>query len=225
MNKQQFKQKPRADDDFDDEDESDYDNRSGIFVKRKAIYSFDYYLDSYIGAPSTYRGLFHCLGNMQEHDELFIHINSGGGRLDSSMQLVDAMHSTEGNVTVVIAGMAGSAAGMIALHAPSLVITPSSQFFAHNASTGTGGKLGEVVSSVEFSKKYIDKLLDDTYIGFMSLEEIVDMKKGQDFWFDSDEIIQRLEARAKYQEAQQKKIQADIAKVEKQIVKAKAKAK
>jgi ATP-dependent protease ClpP protease subunit len=141
------------------------------------------------------------------------------------MQLIDAMHSTNGDITVVVTGMAGSAAGMVALHAPSLVITPSSQFLAHNASTGTGGKLGEVVSSVEFSKKYIDKLIKDTYSGFMTEEEIKDMQKGVDFYFDSDEIIQRLEARAKYQEAQQKKIQDDITKVEKQVTKIKAKAK
>jgi hypothetical protein len=217
------KRKTRADDDFEDGDDDDYDNRSGIFVKRKSVYSFDYYLDSYIGAPSLYRGLFQCIGNMQEQDELFIHVNSGGGRLDTAMQLIDAMHSTNGDITVVVTGTAGSAAGMVALHAPSLVITPSSQFLAHNASTGTGGKLGEVVSSVEFSKKYIDKLIKDTYSGFMTEQEIEYLKIGKDFWFNSDEIIERLEIRETYWK--EKKVKEDEEEAKKIAVPSKPKPK
>jgi ATP-dependent protease ClpP protease subunit len=142
---------------------------------------------------------------MQECDSLDIYLNSGGGRLDSAMAIVAGINNTEGNVTIISNGMAASAAGIILLQSPNIVITPISQMMCHNASFGNYGKLGEIDANVSFSKKYIEGLMDESYSGFMTEEEIKDMKKGVDFYFDSDEIIQRLEARAKYQEAQQDK--------------------
>lgn len=185
--------------DFDDEDDEDYYRpmHSGLFYRRSTNTKFTYYIDSYIGAPSQYRPLLQCMENMQEGDKLDIFIQSGGGRLDSSMAIINAMHSTEGDVTVISNGMTASAAGIILLSAPELVISPVSQFMCHQASLGSGGKLGEVDSHIQFSKKYITKLMDESYYGFLTPEEIQEMKKGVDYYFESDEILERLERRSK----------------------------
>lgn len=201
--------------DFDDEDDEDYYRpvHSGLFYRRSNNTKFTYYIDSYIGAPSQYRPLLQCMENMQEGDKLDIFIQSGGGRLDATMAIINGMHSTEGDVTVISNGMTASAAGIILLSAPELVISPVSQFMAHNATFGTYGKVGEIESNVNFSKKYLDKLLNESYYGFLTSEEISEMKKGVDYYFDSDEILERLERRSKIH-------QADLAKeAAKQVVK------
>jgi ATP-dependent protease ClpP protease subunit len=198
------KQKSRSDYE-DDEDFERTNYRGGLFYKRSNAVSFTYYLDSSIAAPSNYQPLLHCLNEMQECDSLDIHLNSGGGRLDSAMAIVAGINNTEGNVTVISNGMAASAAGIILLQSPNIVITPISQMMCHNASFGNYGKLGEVDANVSFSKKYIERLVDDTYSGFMTEDEIKDLKKGVDFYFDSEEIITRLGARDTWQKAQEAK--------------------
>ena len=206
--------------DFDDEDEEDYYHpmHSGLFYRRSNCTKFTYYIDQYIGAPSQYRPLLQCMENMQEGDKLDIFIQSGGGRIDASMAIINGMHNTEGNVTVISNGMTASAAGIILLSAPELVISPVSQFMAHNCTFGSYGKTGEIESDVNFRKKYLDKLLDESYYGFLTSGEIAEMKKGVDYYFDSDEILERLERRSKIH-------QSDIAKevkeqATKQVVKA-----
>lgn len=202
------KQKSRSDYD-DDEDFERTNYRGGLFYKRSNAVSFTYYLDSSIASPSNYQPLLHCLNDMQECDSLDIYLNSGGGRLDTAMAIIAGINNTEGNVTVISNGMAASAAGIILLQSPNIVITPISQFMAHNASFFTGGKVGEIESNVTFSKKYIDRLLDDTYSGFMTEEEIKDLKKGVDFYFDSEEIIDRLGKRDVWQKEQEAKAESE----------------
>lgn len=206
--------------DFDDEDDEDCYRpmHSGLFYRRSNNTKFTYYIDSYIGAPSQYRPLLQCMENMQEGDKLDIFIQSGGGRLDSTMSIINGMHSTEGDVTVISNGLTASAAGIILLSAPELVISPVSQFMCHQASLGSGGKLGEVDSHIQFSKKYITKLMDESYYGFLTPEEIQEMKKGVDYYFESDEILERLERRSKIHQADMAK-EAKQQEAAKQVVK------
>lgn len=189
--------------DFDDEEDDDFCRpmHSGLFYRRITNTNFTYYIDQYIGAPSQYRPLLQCMENMGEGDKLDIFVNSGGGRLDSAMAIINGMHSTEGDVTVISNGMTASAAGIILLSAPELVISPVSQFMAHNTTFGTYGKVGEIESNVNFSKKYLDKLLNESYYGFLTPQEIQEMKKGVDYYFDSEEILERLERRSKIHQA------------------------
>jgi ATP-dependent protease ClpP protease subunit len=222
--KRPLKQKSRSDYD-DDEDFERTNYRGGLFFKRSNAVSFTYYLDSSIAAPSNYQSLLHCLNEMQECDSLDIYLNSGGGRLDSAMAIVAGINNTEGNVTIISNGMAASAAGIILLQSPNIVITPISQMMCHNASFGNYGKLGEIDANISFSKKYIERLMDETYSGFMTKEEIKDLKKGVDFYFDSEEIIQRLGARAKYQDEMDERIKAEEEKALKPKPKTKAKVK
>lgn len=224
--KENLKRTHKSDSEDDDEDEmTSY--RSGLFYKKKSAWEFDYYLDGYVTAPSAYRELLHCLNNMQEYDSLNIHVNSGGGRLDSTMQLIGAINNSEGNVTVVAAGMAASAASILVLQSPNIIITPISQMMCHNATYGVYGKGEEILSSVKFSEKYIDKIIHQSYDGFLTETEIMMLKIGQDFYFDSDEIIERLGKRAKYQDDLDKKKAQEEAKASKPkpVPKVKAKVK
>lgn len=166
----------------------------------------DAYIDEEIGPPSKYRNMLHYMRSMEEHDRLRIWINSGGGRQDSMNDIIDAMRNAKGDVTVIVTGMAGSAAGVIALNAPKLVLGDRGWIMAHNGSFGSYGKNHEVVAHVKHMDAMNERELRETYKYFMTEQEIQQCIEGKDFWFDNAETKRRLEIRHKAQEAALKRI-------------------
>lgn len=193
--------KPKASDD----DDSDAYAPVALFNDPIKVNDVDAYLDEDIGPPAKYRNLLHYMRTMDEHDRLRIWINSYGGNADACLDIVDAMKNAKGDVTVIVTGMAASAASIIALQAPKLVLGDRGMFMCHNGSFGAGGKVHEVSSRVKFTDKFFEALLRETYEHFMTPEEIQQCIDGKDFWFDNAESQRRLEVRHAAQEAAVKK--------------------
>jgi ATP-dependent protease ClpP protease subunit len=167
-----------------------------MFNKPIVVNSVDVYIDEPIRELSYYRSLLHYMRQMDEHDELRIWIDSDGGYLDSAMAISDAMNNAEGNVTVIVTGHAYSAAGAIALQAPSLMVGDNASFMCHTASYGTNyGKQGDIEGLVHYNKRTVEKLCRETYKYFLTDAEIELMLLGKDYWFDADETKERLEKR------------------------------
>jgi ATP-dependent protease ClpP protease subunit len=167
-----------------------------MFNKPIVVNSVDVYIDEPIRELSYYRNLLHYMRQMDEHDELRIWIDSDGGYLDSAMAISDAMNNAEGNVTVIVTGHAYSAAGAIALQAPSLMVGDNASFMCHTASYGTNyGKQGDIEGLVHYNKRTVEKLCRETYKYFLTDAEIELMLLGKDYWFDADETKERLEKR------------------------------
>lgn len=167
-----------------------------MFNKPLVINSVDVYIDEPIRELSYYRSLLHYMRQMEEHDELRIWIDSDGGYLDSAMAISDAMNNAEGSVTVIVTGHAYSAAGAIALQAPSLMVGDNASFMCHTASYGTNyGKQSDIEGLVHYNKRTVEKLCRETYKYFLTDAEIELMLLGKDYWFDADETKERLEKR------------------------------
>lgn len=189
-----------------EEDEDDIEDMimSGglrLFNKPIRVNQVDAYLDEYIMEPSYYRGLLHYIHNMSEFDSLTIWLDTYGGRLDSALSIADAIQNCEGQVTVVVTGNAFSAGSFIALSSPSLVVGDMSRFMLHQGSYVTGGKQGDIESHVIYSKKLLEKSMRRAYTGFLTEDEIQLMLIGKEFYFDSEEVQERLETRKKIQDA------------------------
>lgn len=189
------------------EDDDESNTPVAMFNDPIKVNDVDAYLDEEIGPPSKYRNMLHYMRSMDDHDRLRIWINSGGGRQDSMNDIVDAMKNTKGDVTVIVTGMAASAAGVIALNAPKLVLGDRGFIMAHNGSFGSYGKNHEVVAHVKHMDAMNEKELRETYKYFMTDEEIQQCIEGKDFWFDNAETKRRLEIRHAAQEAELKKAQ------------------
>ena len=116
------------------------------------------------------------------------------------MAIIEAIKATNANVRAILTGEVHSAASIIALNCQEIVVTDSAHMLVHNASYGVGGTAGNIKSHVDFSHKMIDKMLTSTYGGFLTPAELLDVKKGVEYWFDSDEIGERLLARKKFME-------------------------
>lgn len=177
-----------------------------MYNKTYIVNEVDVYLDEDITVPSYYRNLFHYMRQMEEHDELRIWINSSGGLISSMLEFIDCMNNTEGKVTCIITGDTHSAASIIALCAPLLIVGDQSSMLCHTGSYGLERmKQGNIESLVEHSKKQTDKLVRKAYKHFLSESEIELMLMGKDYWFDSDEIKERLEKRQAILVAEHKK--------------------
>lgn len=204
------KRKTKADD-FDDDEEAD--PRFGLYVKRLSVMDIDFHLNTSIKAPHFYNDLYQVLINADKDDSVRIWVDSGGGRIDSTMRILAALRDTEAEVTIIGCGQAASAAGMLFLRSDNVIVMPEMSLMIHSASYGTGGKQGEVADSVNFSTTQLNKLLDETYEGFLTPIEIEYLKIGKEFHFNSDEIIKRLETREKFWQAKQVKLEAEAKKV------------
>ena len=58
-----------------------------------------------------------------------------------------------------------------------------------------------------FDRKRVHKMIRDAYEGLLTDEEIDNVLKGQDYYFDADELGERLE---NFTEFQQKKFEAEL---------------
>lgn len=163
------------------------------------------FFDEEIGKPSKYRDLIHLLFQADEYDQFIFIMNSPGGYWSSTIAIIEAIKATEANVRAIVVGECHSGASMITLNCHNIVITDSATMLVHVASYGTEGQTGNVQAHVNFASKHIRALIDKTYLGFMNPEEISDLYKGLEFWFDSKDIQKRLQSKIKFTETSAEK--------------------
>lgn len=189
-----------------DEEDDEYDDnpRYGLYVKRVSVMDVDFHLNTKIQAPHLYNDLFQVLINADKDDNVRIWVDSGGGRIDTTMRILAGLRDTEANVTIIGCGLAASAASMLFLRSDNVVVMPEMSMMIHSASYGTGGKQGEVFDSVNFENNQLQKLLEETYEGFLTPLEIEHLKIGKEYHMDADEIVRRLEIRDAYWKEQQR---------------------
>jgi len=183
------------------------DNANYINVSERTARQFDIFLDEEIGAPADYRELISILFSATENDDVSIFINSTGGQLDTALSIIEGIRHCNANVTAIIIGCCHSAASMIALYCHNVVVTDSAYMLVHSASYGSSGTTGNVKAHTDFTYKQVDKLLDDVYEGFLTKEELTNVKKGVEVWLSADEIRTRMEKRAKVLQKRFKQLQ------------------
>jgi len=93
--------------------------------------------------------------------------------------------------------MCCSAATIIFLACDEFVVSDDCEFMIHTAGVGYSGKQNNFHEYALFVNKGNERLMKKYYNGFLSESEIEQALKGTDFWFDADEVVERLSARAK----------------------------
>ena len=170
----------------------------------------DAYIDGPIESVDKYRHLLQYMRKMEDYDKLTIWLSTSGGYAETALQLIETMNSAKGNIVVNVVGAASSAGSIIALSAPQLIISESAYMLCHAGSYGYSGKQAEVHSMVEFSNRQLIEALTKAYTDFLTPDELRDLLIGKDFWFDSKEIIKRLDARQIIWQAKYDKTQAEM---------------
>lgn len=164
-------------------------------VVKKLI--FHVRLNKDIGDPSEYTELLNVLRRAKEEDEVHIYINSPGGYLCSTVEIVNAMALCAGTVITHACGTVASAATLIFLAGHIQIIMEDVEFMCHYYSTGFWGKGQELEKYAKHSKKSNQKFMKRFYKGFLTKKEFKSLCNGKDFWFGSKELAKRVQRRIK----------------------------
>lgn len=192
-------------------------NDNYIRSTEKTAQHHDVFLDSSIEEPSQYRELLSLLFNASEDDTVHIFINSNGGHLDTAVAIVEGLKATGAHVVAILIGACHSAASIISMYCHEVVVLDSAYSMVHTASFGASGNTSNVKSHTEFTVMQVEKLLNDTYEGFLTKEELDKVKSGVELWFDAADITQRMKSRVKFVEQKAKRLQRALTKKEKQL--------
>ena len=155
--------------------------------------AYDIYLDEEIKDPTYYRHAFQVLRSAQQGDLVRIYISSPGGNLNSALIFRNRIQECQCDVVAIIEAEAYSAASLIALSCPSIEVKPYATMMLHNAAFGSSGSVQNVRDHVEFTGRHAESLMEEVYKDFISTEELLDLKKGRELWFDYKEIGERLD--------------------------------
>jgi len=162
---------------------------------RKVGKTYHCYISGDIGSPDEYNELTHLLEVVEENNTVILHINTGGGYIDSAFQIVAAIKRSKAELVVArIVGTVASAGTIIALSCDDLEVEKHTHFMIHNYSTGTQGKGHEVMDFINFNDRTLRATFKEIYNGFLTPQEMEDVLRGKDMWLDSQEVKDRWEA-------------------------------
>lgn len=154
--------------------------------------AFHFYINDGIEEADDYVELIDALYQGQPNHTIYIHLNTPGGRLDVTMQIINAIRSSEATVVGIADGPVASAGSLILFSCPNIGIQPLSYIMLHDGSEGQLGKVNENLKQAQFSAKLISKIAHSVYEPFFSKKEIDSVLDGKDMWLSSEEVEERI---------------------------------
>jgi len=181
-----------------DKSEEKLNKYCSVFSRTKGTI-FDIYLTNDITHNSfEYNDLLLTLRRCQEEDDIQLYINSGGGALPTTFQIINAMSQCKAPITTILDGNAHSAASLLFLSGNTYVFSDSSAMLCHYFTTGIQGKGHEVSDYITFAEEHYKQLFKNIYNHFLTEKELQDMFTGKDFWFNYKQIEKRLQTKASF---------------------------
>lgn len=171
--------------------------------------TYTIYLNQEIVEPQHYSQLIELFRNATAYDGIKVYINSPGGNLSSGIQLISAMRDSAAYIITVLDGMAMSLAPLLLLSGDEIQINEQSLLMFHDFSTENRGKGSELLSSSSAMTDFYYSILMSYAYPFLNEEEIKHITHGQDMYFDTNEIMERLDALMKYREEQQQSLEEE----------------
>lgn len=170
-----------------------------------------FYISTDIGDPHLYIPMIQILQTSTENDIIFIHINTLGGSLSTGIQIINAMRSSEAHIITSIESELYSMGTFLFLAGDEFRIHKNCMMMLHNFSSTTFGKGHEQKSHLEATERWFRDLTNELYLPFLSEDELNRMFGGEDFYFHSEEIAERL---TKVMESKVEKVEVDTEKVD-----------
>ena len=162
-----------------------------------AIKIHHFYLSQSIEDPEKYIEMIHRIKTSNPGEVIYIYLNTPGGRLDTAIQLINAMRVSQAKIITVIEAESHSAGTLIFLCGDEFIVHDNCSMMFHNFSGGTFGKGNEMKLQIDATTRWFNKLAKDIYYPFLSHVEIDDMLTGKDIWMESEEIRKRLKKMVK----------------------------
>ena len=164
----------------------------GYFEQSNLQKFHHYYLSEAIGPPNEYVEMIHKIKTGNPNEVIFIHLNTPGGRLDTGVQIINAMQTSESHIICSLESEAHSLGTLIFLAADEFLVHDNCIMMFHNYSGGMWGKGNEQVAQLDAVTKWFDSLARRIYVPFMTDDEVNRIIKGEDIWLQTDDIRKRL---------------------------------
>ena len=153
----------------------------------------DVFLFEHIEVPAIYARLVYELLTAESNVNVNLHINNGGGYIDAANSIVYAITNSKANITAHLSGTVASAATVIALACPTIIVEPDLNFMCHEASfQGVSGKFSDMKTFQTFYDKHTKESSIRHYEGFLTKAEIEEMHRGKEHWFNAEETAKRI---------------------------------
>ena len=176
------------------------DRRWPFFIHGENTNTPQIYISEEILSPDCYYPLYAFFRAGQPHQTYHMYINSPGGELGTTCQILSAMFQCEAEIVGHLDYEAASAAGVLLLGCDTWEVSPFSIFMAHADTGGYFGKRQEAMAQYGFSRPWVDSWLETVYSGFLTPKEINLLLEGKDYYFGYEEICERLRKLMKYRD-------------------------
>jgi len=134
---------------------------------------------------------FNKLRNANEYDYLQIRIDSDGGLIRTGQALINIIDDIfKGRTVTVIEANAGSMAAIIFCKGDERIVYRHSLIMFHNYTGGYYGKGNEIKAWFPaFDAMFKEYLI--THTTGLSKKELDKIFRGEDFWFNADQMLER----------------------------------
>lgn len=148
----------------------------------------EWYYDWFDMSCTTPRRMKAEFAEALEGEEIVVHVNSGGGMVSAGMEIY-SMIAQRKNVTVLIDGIAASAAGVLTQGADKVMISPVGAIMIHNVSSGANGDYHEMEKTAEALKE-LNKAMASAYAqkSGRTLEEILELM-DKETWLSAEKVV------------------------------------
>lgn len=157
-----------------------------------------FYLNGDIDEESKwYFPALHLFNNASKYDEIYLHLNTPGGNMYMTVQLLNAINTCAGNIHLIVEGECGSAGTMIAFGGKykSIQISDFSIFLFHTTTAGSYDRIDiakTYLKSIEKWSTFIDR---QCYRGILTEEELNQLEEGAEIYLLASDVKTRLAAR------------------------------
>lgn len=162
------------------------------FTRVIPVKQHNFYIYSDIGPPENYIDLIQTIRTAEAHDHIYLHLNTGGGHLDTGIAIVSAIAECQGTVTTVLDSLACSMGAILFLAGHQYIVHDCAMMMFHTFNGGFVGKSSDVDKQVQAYKRQYTMLVKKTCSKFLTADEIKRIDNGEELWFASDLIGKRL---------------------------------
>lgn len=189
----QYKVQPQL---FSEEDEAEvHEDYLGYSERSTVSTCITIPIDTSFKSASHYRHVVSRIVNTSQDDLIEFEIHSPGGQYNGLSAILSAILRTEASTVAYLNGECHSAASMLALSCDSVQVSPFATMLCHFTNFGYAGKASDVMRAVSHIHDTGIEVFCAIYEGFLTEEELLSCIDGKEYWFDAEEIMQRLQNR------------------------------
>lgn len=161
-------------------------------------------LNCAIEDPDQFQDFFITLREASPDDVVYIHLNTPGGCLYTTLQILTTIENCKAPVVALAEGCVESGGALIFFSADAFQIGENSRFLIHSASGGIGhGKVADHMTSIAFEVERIAEMYKRVFEPFLTEDELERVSRGEEFYLSPEQVSERIEAHIEKQEEEE----------------------